>query len=316
MDNYFDIIIIGGGPAGMTAGIYAARAGMSVLLIEKMGIGGQVALTSTIANYPGVADVDGSVLSMQMHEQMTALGVKTQYATVDSIDFDAKIKAVVASGVTYRAPAIILSMGATSRGLGVAGEKQFVGRGVSYCAVCDGAFFRNKTVMVVGGGNTALQDAIYLNNLAAKVILVHRREEFRADDAVVREFEALRSAPDSKIECRLGYVVEEICGEILVESVILRSLDTQNTEKVDTSGIFVAVGRNPNSELLEDKITLENGYIVVDENMQTNIEGVFASGDITRKKLRQIATAVSDGAIAGTSASAYVKKFNKAEGTK
>lgn len=311
MDNYFDIIIVGGGPAGMTAGIYSARAGMRVLLIEKMGVGGQVALTSTIANYPGVANVEGINLSMQMHEQMTALGVTTQYATVDSINFDSDIKEVVASGVTYYAPAIILSMGAISRGLGVPGEREFVGKGVSYCAVCDGAFFRNKTVMVVGGGNTALQDVIYLNNLASKVYLVHRRDEFRADDAVVREFETLANAEGSKIECRLGYVVDSIQGEGKVNSVVLRRVDSQNNEKVEVDGVFVAVGRNPNTELLEDKITLDKGYIVVDENMQTNIPGVFASGDIVRKNLRQIATAISDGAIAGTYASNYVKKFNK-----
>lgn len=311
MEDNFDIIVIGGGPAGMTAGIYAARAGMKVLVIEKMMVGGQVALTSTIANYPGLANVDGMDLSMKMHQQMTELGVVTQYATVDSIDFYGEPKRVVASGVTYYAPAIILSMGATSRGLGVPGEKEFAGRGVSYCAVCDGAFFRNKTVVVVGGGNTALQDAIYLNNIVDKVYLVHRRAEFRADDAVIKEFEALRATPDSKIECKLGYTVQKIEGEGKVSNIVLRNLDNQELESIATDGIFVAVGRSPNTELLDDQITLENGYIVVDESMQTNIEGVFASGDINRKKLRQIATAISDGAIAGTNASAFVKKLKK-----
>ena len=311
MEDNFDIIVIGGGPAGMTAGIYAARAGMKVLVIEKMMVGGQVALTSTIANYPGLANVDGMDLSMKMHQQMTELGVVTQYATVDSIDFYGEPKSVVASGVTYYAPAIILSMGATSRGLGVPGEKEFAGRGVSYCAVCDGAFFRNKTVVVVGGGNTALQDAIYLNNIVDKVYLVHRRAEFRADDAVIKEFEALRATPDSKIECKLGYTVQKIEGEGKVSNIVLRNLDNQELESIATDGIFVAVGRSPNTELLDDQITLENGYIVVDESMQTNIEGVFASGDINRKKLRQIATAISDGAIAGTNASAFVKKLKK-----
>ncbi len=311
MDKEFDIIIIGGGPSGMTAGIYAARAGMKVLLIEKMGMGGQVALTSTIANYPGVANVEGIDLSMKMYEQMTALGVQTVFATVDHIDFDSKIKSVTASGVTYSSPAIILSMGATSRGLGVKGEKEFTGRGVSYCAVCDGAFFRGKTVAVVGGGNTAIQDVIYLNGVAGKIYLIHRRNEFRAEDSVQSEFNRIRSEPDTKITTKLGYVVEEIKGENRVESVVLRSLETQKLEEIRVDGIFVAVGRNPNTELLDDKITLDNGYIVVDENMQTNIAGVFASGDINRKKLRQIATAIADGAIAGTSASVYVKKFKK-----
>lgn len=312
MENEFDIIIIGGGPAGMTAGIYSARAGMRVLVIEKMGMGGQVALTSTIANYPGVKDVEGIDLSMKMFEQMTALGVKTVFAAVDKIDFDGKMKSVTASGVTYSSPAIILSMGATSRGLGVKGEKEFIGRGVSYCAVCDGAFFRNKTVAVIGGGNTALQDAIYLNNMAGKIYLVHRRAEFRAEDSVQAEFSRLAGAENSKIVTKLGCVVEEVTGDGRVSGMVLRNIETGETEQVAVDGIFVAVGRNPNTELLDDKITLDNGYIVVDENMQTNIPGVFASGDINRKKLRQIATAISDGAIAGTNASVYVKKVKKA----
>lgn len=311
MENEFDIIIIGGGPSGMTAGIYSARAGMKVLLIEKMGMGGQVALTSTIANYPGLANVEGIDLSMKMFEQMTALGVKTVFLTVDKIDFEGTKKSVTAGGVTYFGTAIILSMGATSRGLGVKGEKEFTGRGVSYCAVCDGAFFRGKTVAVVGGGNTALQDVIYLNGVAGKVYLIHRRNEFRAEDSVQEEFNRLLNAPDSKITAKLGFVVEQIKGDQRVNGVILRNLETFTLEEIAVDGVFVAVGRNPNTEILDDKIALDNGYIIVDENMQTNIAGVFASGDINRKKLRQIATAISDGAIAGTNASVYVKKIKK-----
>lgn len=311
METSFDIIIIGGGPSGMTAGIYASRAGMKVLLIEKMGMGGQVALTSTIANYPGVANVEGIDLSMKMFDQMTALGVQTVFATVDSIDFGEEQKSVIAGGVTYTSRAIIISMGATSRGLGVKGEKELTGRGVSYCAVCDGAFFRGKTVAVVGGGNTALQDAIYLNNMAGKIYLIHRREEFRADEAVQVEFNHLRGAEDSKITTKLGYVVEEICGENRVQSMVLRKIEDGETEEIAVDGVFVAVGRNPNTDLLDGKITLDNGYIVVDDEMRTNIPGVFSCGDINKKKLRQIATAISDGAIAGTSASAFVKKAKR-----
>lgn len=311
MDKDFDIIIVGGGPSGMTAGIYAARAGMRVLLIEKMGMGGQVAMTSTIANYPGIADVEGIQLSTQMYEQMTALGVQTVFATVDNIEFDGEQKAVFAGGVTYHSPAIILSMGAAARGLGVPGEKELIGRGVSYCAVCDGAFFRGKTVAVVGGGNTALQDVIYLNSLAGKVYLIHRRHEFRADDAVQAQFRQLLSAPDTKIETRLGCVVDAVEGDGRVNGVVLRDIDTSSTERVAVDGVFLAVGRTPNTELLDGRITTDGGYIVVDEDMQTNIAGVFASGDITKKKLRQIATAISDGAIAGTNASIYVKKHKK-----
>ncbi len=311
MEKSFDIIIIGGGPSGMTAGIYAARAGMKVLLIEKIGMGGQVALTSTIANYPGLANVEGIDLSMKMFEQMTALGVETVFAMVDSVDMDGEQKSVLAGGVTYTSRAIIISMGATSRGLGVKGEKELTGRGVSYCAVCDGAFFRGKTVAVVGGGNTALQDAIYLNNMAGKIYLIHRRDGFRADDAVQTEFNHLRGAEDSKIVAKLGFVVEEIKGESRVEGVVLREIATGKTEEIAVDGVFVAVGRNPNTDLLDGKITLDNGYIVVDDEMQTNISGVFSCGDINKKKLRQIATAIADGAIAGTSASVFVKKSKR-----
>ncbi len=311
MDTNFDIIIVGGGPSGMTAGIYASRAGMKVLLIEKMGMGGQVALTSTIANYPGLANIEGIDLSMKMYEQMTNLGVETLFATVDELKLGDKIKYVRAGGVTYSSYAIILSMGATSRGLGVNGEKEFTGRGVSYCAVCDGAFFRNKTVAVIGGGNTALQDAIYLNSLAGKIYLIHRRDEFRAEDSVISEFNKICKETDTKITTKLGYVVDQIKGEGVVKSVVLRNLDNQEFEEIAVDGVFVAVGRNPNTDLLDDQIKLDNGYIIVDENMQTNITGVFASGDINRKKLRQIATAIADGAIAGTSASVFVKQIKK-----
>jgi len=311
MDTNFDIIIVGGGPSGMTAGIYASRAGMKVLLIEKMGMGGQVALTSTIANYPGLANIEGIDLSMKMYEQMTNLGVETLFATVDELKLGDKIKYVKAGGVTYSSYAIILSMGATSRGLGVNGEKEFTGRGVSYCAVCDGAFFRNKTVAVIGGGNTALQDAIYLNSLAGKIYLIHRRDEFRAEDSVISEFNKICKETDTKITTKLGYVVDQIKGDGVVKSVVLRNLDNQQLEEIEVDGVFVAVGRNPNTDLLDDQIKLDNGYIIVDENMQTNITGVFASGDINRKKLRQIATAIADGAIAGTSASVFVKQIKK-----
>lgn len=311
MDTNFDIIIIGGGPSGMTAGIYAARAGMKVLLIEKAGVGGQVAITGAIANYPGFKMIDGMQLSMQMFEQMTDLGVQTVFGAVDTVEMKDDIKQVVANGVTYFAPAIILSMGAHSRGLDVEGEKKFIGRGVSYCAVCDGAFFRNKTVAVVGGGNTALEDAIYLSNLVQKVYLIHRRQEFRADQSVIDEFYELVNKEGSNIELKLENVVEEVKGQNKVENLVLRNVLTQQKEEVAVDGVFVAIGRNPNTELLNEAVALENGYIVVNEAMETSIKGVFASGDITKKSLRQIATAISDGAIAGTNASNYVKKYKK-----
>ena len=304
----YDVIIVGGGPSGMTAGIYAARAGAKVLLIEKAGVGGQVAITSNIANYPGFKSIDGFELSQNMFEQMTALGVDTEFATVDSLDLNGDIKQVTANGVTYQAPAIILSMGAYSRGLGVANERQFVGRGLSYCAVCDGAFFKGKTVAVVGGGNTALGDVLYLAPIVSKLYLIHRRQGFRADQTVINDFEKLRSQPNSNIETRLDCVVENVEGENRLERVILRNVVSNETEVLDVDGVFVAIGRNPNTEMLDGAITLDGGYIKVNSKMETNIAGVYAAGDITAKELRQIATAISDGAIAGTNAALYAKK--------
>ena len=304
----YDVIIVGGGPSGMTAGIYAARAGAKVLMIEKAGVGGQVAITSNIANYPGFKNVDGFMLSQNMFEQMTALGVDTEFATVDNLNLNAEIKQVTANGVTYQAPAIILSMGAYSRGLGVANERQFVGRGLSYCAVCDGAFFRGKTVAVVGGGNTALGDVLYLAPIVGKLYLIHRRQGFRADQTVIDDFEKLRAQVGSNIETRLDCVVENVEGTNKLERVILRNVVSNKTEVLDVDGVFVAIGRNPNTEMLDGAITLEDGYIKVNSKMETNVSGVYAAGDITAKELRQIATAISDGAIAGTNAALYAKK--------
>lgn len=304
----YDVIIIGGGPSGMTAGIYAARAGAKVLMIEKAGVGGQVAITSNIANYPGFKSVDGFELSQNMFEQMTALGVTTEFATVDSLNLNGEIKQVTANGVTYQAPAIILSMGAYSRGLGVANEKKFVGRGLSYCAVCDGALYKGKTVAVVGGGNTALGDVLYLAPLVGKLYLIHRRQGFRADQTVIDDFERLRAQQDSNIETRLDCVVENVEGENRLERVILRNVVSNKTEVLDVDGVFVAIGRNPNTEMLDGAITLDGGYIKVNSKMETNLAGVYAAGDITSKELRQIATAISDGAIAGTNAALYAKK--------
>lgn len=304
----YDVIIIGGGPAGMTAGIYASRAGAKVLLIEKAGVGGQVAITNNIANYPGFKEVDGFELSQSMWEQATGLGVETVFAQVEDLEFDNTMKEVTANGVTYYAPSVILSMGAYSRGLGVVGEKNFVGRGVSYCAVCDGAFYRGKNVAVVGGGNTALGDVLYLAPLVNKVYLIHRRQEFRADKAVVDDVLKMKEM-QGNIEFKLDCVTESVQGTDKVESIAIRNVATNELETLSVDGVFVAVGRNPNTEMLEGKIKLVDGYIDVNSQMETNVAGVFAAGDIIDKSLRQIATAIADGAIAGTNAALYAKKI-------
>ncbi len=304
----YDVIIIGGGPSGMTAGIYATRAGAKTLLIEKAGVGGQVAITNSIANYPGFKNVDGFTLSQNMFEQMTELGVETVFASVDKVSLSGKIKEVVAGGVTYQAKSIILSMGAYSRGLGVPNEKKFVGKGLSYCAVCDGAFFKDQTVAVVGGGNTALGDVLYLAPIVKKLYLIHRRQGFRADDATLKKLDELLGSEQNNIELKLDRVAVEIVGTDKVEGLVLRNVVSNETETLPLSGVFVAIGRNPNTEMLDGTVTLDNGYIVVNEQMETNLAGVYAAGDITKKSLRQIATAISDGAIAGTNAAMYAKK--------
>lgn len=306
--NDYDVIIIGSGPAGMTAGIYAVRAGMKVLVIENKGPGGQVSLTSTIQNYPGVGDIEGFLLGQKMWEQMSALGVETQFLTVDKINFDTTPKQVVAEGVTFRAPSIILSMGASSRGLGLANEKRFVGKGLSYCAVCDGMLYKNKNVVVVGGGNTAVEDALYLSNIVGHLTVVHRRDKFRADEVEVQRL-LNKQQQSGNIDLKMGFVVSALIGNEHIEKVELRNLATNENVVLDVDGVFVAIGRSPQTELLDGRITLDaQGYIITDENMATNISGVYAAGDIVHKNLRQIVTAISDGAIAGTQASIYAKK--------
>ncbi len=307
--EHYDLIIIGGGPAGMTAGIYAARAGVSVLLLEKAGMGGQVTQTHEIANYPGFTSVDGFTLAQNMFEQMTSLGVKTEFAAVDKVDLKSNPKKITAKGVTYTATSVILSMGASSRGLGVPSEKKFVGKGISYCATCDGNFFRGKDVAVVGGGNTALQDVLYLAPLVKSLTLIHRRDGFRADEVTLRDYRALLNAPDSNITEKLFYTVVDVFGNEKLQGITIRNVNTGDTEDLNVDGIFVAIGRNPQTEILDGAITLdEQGYILAKDDMSTNIEGVYVAGDIVHKSLRQIATAVSDGAVAGTQASVYIKR--------
>lgn len=312
MEKRFDIIIIGCGPAGMTAGIYAQRAGMKCVILEKMAVGGQVSLTPLVENYPGYENIDGFELSQKMFKQVISLGIAVEFVNAEKIETSGKIKKVKAGDVTYTAPAIILSMGASPRQLGTSNDAKYNGKGVSYCAVCDGAFFKDKTVAVVGGGNTALQDIDYLSLIAKKIIHIHRRSEFRADNVNVQNYEKLTNQKNSKIESYFGYVIENLNGENKLESIEIKNIETGKKEILNVEGLFVAIGRVPQTEILEENIKIdEMGYIVTDEHMKTSIQGVFACGDITHKFLRQISTAVGDGAIAGTSASVYVKNIKR-----
>jgi thioredoxin reductase (NADPH) len=303
----YDVLIIGGGPAGMTAALYARRAGLSVALAERMSFGGQAALTDTIANYPGISAANGFELCEAMRAQAEAAGADLVYDDITALKLYGTVKsAVLAGGGTLSAGAVILAMGAARRRLNAEGEDALVGAGVSYCAVCDGAFFRGKTVITVGGGDTAVGDALYLANLAEKVYIVHRRDTFRAAAA-----ETARLDGQFNIEIVWDSVVTALQSrDGALSGAEIENVKTGEKRILTASGLFVAVGQLPATDILKNgekrgvKLD-ESGYIVTDEQMRTNIKGVFAAGDIRRKPLRQIVTACADGAVAAESARLY-----------
>lgn len=291
----YDVIIIGGGPAGMTAAIYAARACLNTLLIEKQPIGGgQVLNTAEVDNYPGIPMVSGFELGQKFSEHVRQLGIVQVTADVTSIDCMGAVKKVTAQQEVYEAAHLIYAAGASYKKLGVAGEEEFRGRGVSYCATCDGAFFKGKTTAVVGGGDTALEDALFLANVCKKVYLVHRRDSFRGAKTLQN-----RVAAAENIELVLESEVEEIKGSDTVKEIVLFHKPKNEKSRLAVDGVFLAVGMIPQTKLLEGQVALdENGYVLAGENCLTNIAGVYAAGDVRVKPLRQILTAASDGANA------------------
>lgn len=303
MERIYDTLIIGGGPAGYTAALYASRAGLDTVLFERMGAGGQMALTGDIDNYPGFEEgIDGFTLGAKMQKGAERFGAKTVYAEVSSVDFSGKIKKVVASNGEYFAKTVIISSGANPRPLGIENEASLVGRGVHYCAHCDGRFYKDKTVVVVGGGNSAAEDALYLSRLAKKVYLVHRRNELRASK-IYRD--RLKNAEN--VEFILNSTVADIMADDRVNGVLLKNIKTEENTTLSADGVFVSVGREPATAFLKNALALdENGYIVAGEDTKTNVDGVFAVGDVRTKVLRQIVTAVSDGANAAHFAELYI----------
>ncbi|HHW06071.1 MAG TPA: thioredoxin-disulfide reductase [Clostridia bacterium] len=300
----YDQLIIGGGPAGLTAGLYAARAGRRVALIEKAMPGGQAFLTSEIENYPGFPEgIGGPELMMAFQQQATRFGLEIINAEIVSVDLAGDIKTLTAAdGKEYRARTVIIATGAQPKKLGVPGEEEFRGRGVSYCATCDGAFFRGKKVAVVGGGDSAVEEAIFLTRFASEVVLIHRREELRAIN-VLQE----RARSNEKIRFRLNHVVEAILGDQKVERLRLKHVVTGEVTEEDFDGVFVFVGTQPNTKFVEGVLALdEQGRIITNETMGTSVKGVFAAGDVRNTPLRQVATAVGDGAIAAYSAEHYL----------
>lgn len=303
----YDVIIIGGGPAGLTAGIYSCRAGLKTLIIERLMPGGQVGLTSKVENYPGFISIDGVELAMKMHEHATSVGCEFEFGEVISLDINGKIKTIKTHTKEYQSKTVLLCLGASAKQLNVKGEKSFLGKGLSYCATCDGSLYKDKTVAIVGGGNTSLEDCIYLSGIVKKVYLIHRRDTFRGQETLVKTLNATNLA-NNNIQQVLNSRVTEIIGKDKIEGIEIENLVNNQTEKIDIDGLFVAIGRKPDTEIISNIVNLdENGYIITDEKMKTNIDGVFACGDVRQKKLRQIVTACSDGAIAGISAFEYIR---------
>ena len=302
----YDVIIVGGGPSGMSAAIYASRARLKTLLIEKAGCGGQIAITDHLENYPGFEEgINGFELAMKMEKQARTFGCEIVYGEASFIETDDAIKKVVLSDKKeYFTKTIIIASGANFKKLGVEGEQEFIGKGVSYCATCDGPFFRNKEIAVVGGGDSALQEALYLTKFATKVNLIHRRDQFRAAKILQEKVFA-----EPKINIIFDSVVEKISGNLSVEQVTLKNVKNNISSPLSVNGVFVFVGWLPNTKFLENtKIKLNDaGYIVTDDNMNTSIEGIFACGDVRQKILRQVVTAAGDGAIAAISAQHFIE---------
>ena len=286
----YDIIIVGAGPAGLTAALYATRANKKVLVFEGKSYGGQILNASKVDNYPGFESISGFELATNMYNQVTKRGVEVKNETVINITKDLT---VTTSNGTYQAKSIILATGAQNRKLNIPNEVEFVGRGVSYCATCDGNFFKGKDVAVVGGGNTALEDALYLSDIANKVYLIHRRDEFRGEDKYLDEIKT-----KSNIEIILNSNVTSINGNDMLESITIN-----DDRKINISGLFVAVGQEPKNEMFKDVIDIdEKGYIKTDDGVHTNVDHIYVAGDCRNKQLKQLTTAVSDGSIAATMA--------------
>lgn len=299
----YDVVIVGGGPAGLSAAIYSCRGMLKTIVLESGSEGGQIATTDLVENYPGSPkDTTGPSLAMRMKEQAEEFGAEFMTAAFTGFDkLDKKIL-IHTDHVDIEAQALILAVGAQARKLGCPGEDEHRGMGVSYCATCDANFFRNREIAVVGGGNTAVEEALYLTKFASKVTLIHRRDQLRAAKIL-----ADRAMENEKLHILWDTVVEEVVGEMLVEKLLLKNVKTGEKSELPVSGVFMSVGQEPMTDTVKGQITLdEKGYIITDADMHTNIEGVFAAGDVREKSLRQAVTAAADGAIAASEAIKYI----------
>lgn len=298
----YDIGIIGGGTAGMTAAIYGQRAGKKTIIIEGGVFGGQITSSPNVENYPGIASVSGSEFSMNLLDQAVKLGAETAMEQVTGIRDEGSVKVIETAGKEYPCRSVILATGVTHRHLGVPNEERLTGAGVSYCATCDGMFFRGRDVAVVGGGSTALQDAEFLSNYCRKVYLIHRRDEFRGEDSIVKRLESKEN-----VEFILSATVRDIIGDQAVECLIVNSKKTGKEFKLDVSGVFIAVGQIPKNEIFADVVKLDaDGFILAAEDCITSRPGIFAAGDCRTKEVRQLTTAAADGAVAALAACRYI----------
>lgn len=306
MEKTYDMLIIGGGPGGYTAALYAARAGLSVAVLEKLSVGGQMALTHQIDNYPGFPDgIDGWTLGENMRQQAQRFGAETIFTEVTDLELNAEPKKVTTDLDSFFAKTVIIATGADPRPLGLPRENDFLGQGVHYCAACDGNFYRDKVVAVVGGGNSAVADALLLSRVAKKVILLHRRDTLRATKIYNQ---ALAQAEN--IEFRPSTVLTALLGQQSLQSIRIKNVIDGQEQELPCDGVFVSIGRKPATSLLSGQLALDDGgYIIADESTKTSIPGVFAVGDVRTKRVRQVVTAVADGAAACHEAEAYLAEL-------
>lgn len=306
MSTLYDCLIIGGGPAGLSAAIYASRGKLNTVVFERSKIGGQAAITDDIENYPGsVEEATGPKIVKRMREQAESFGTCFVMEEVKKVELSEKIKKVITTKGCYEGKTVIIATGAEHMKLNVPGEEEFIGKGVSYCATCDADFFTDLDVVVVGGGDSAVQEALYLTKFAKNVTIIHRRDKLRANKCLQD-----KAFKNPKIKFLWDSVVERIEGDGIVEKIIVRNVKTGELKEVKTDGVFIFIGMKPSTEIFRGLIEMdERGYILTDENMRTNIEGVFAAGDCRAKLLRQIVTAAADGAIAAVAAERYIEEL-------
>ena len=302
----YDVMIIGGGPAALTAAMYASRAKLSTLVLEKMTLGGYIVITEKVKNYPGVPqDISGAELGKLFEEQAKSFGAEIRWANVARFEDRGDVKAAITGKEEFQAKSVIIATGTSHKSLGVPGEEKFVGRGISFCATCDAPFFKNKKVLVVGGGNAAIQESLFLTQFAEKVYVAHRGSQLDAEKDLQE-----KAADNEKIEILWNTVVKEVVGEDLLEKVVLLDNKTGEEWMLEISGMFIYIGVQPNTYFLEDsEVEMDDeGYIITNEKMETSVPGVFAAGDVRQKKVRQVITAAADGAVAAQLAKSYLKE--------